>query len=213
MSRILQAVIGLGSSDASDALLSLGVMGVLEDVHFFVGSDKIVGLARTVVVAPMKNGNLSMKEGFLKACTNSREDTVLVIVSENKNYSSFGGLTSFIVRSCGIKGVVVCGSFRDFREIEENGVSVFATGVSPLIPPRGQSVISIGETVKYQGVTINNGDIVIGDRDGVTIVPFNLLEEVVNIAKKKRKNEEISKIELENLLQFKSKEWKNKRLK
>jgi regulator of RNase E activity RraA len=196
MSRLSSEIKRLNSSDASDALLSLGMTGVLKDVHSFAGSDKLMGFAKTVRVAPMKNKNLTMKEGFLNGSLHTGQDTVLVIVIENDNYSAFGGLTSFIVKNFGKVGVVICGFFRDVQEVNEHGLSVFAKGVSPLIPKEGQSVSSIGKPVEYQGVKINTGDLVIGDKDGITIVPLHLLDEVLKATKQKRENEKISKARL-----------------
>ena len=197
MSELPQDVKGMGSSDASDALLSLGVAGVLKGVHSFVGSKRLLGFAKTVLIAPNGKNGMSMKDGFLQACKNSSQFTILVIATENENYSAFGGLTSFIAKESGISGVVVCGSFRDFQEIKERDLPVFSKSVSPLIPKEGQYVTSIGEPVEYKGVKINSGDLVVGDEDGVTIVPFPLLNEVLRITKQKRKDEEITKAKLQ----------------
>jgi regulator of RNase E activity RraA len=69
----------------------------------------------------------------------------------------------------GIVGVVIDGAVRDSVALRELGLPVYAAGLNPngptkFIPGRINHPISIG------GVSVNPGDLVVGDADGVTVI-------------------------------------------
>ena len=76
-------------------------------------------------------------------------------------------------------GYVVDGGSRDTDEVIEQGFPVFCSFLTPAdivsrwLPDR------FGEPVTIGAVTISTGDFVLGDRDGVVIVPLQAAEEVV----------------------------------
>lgn len=90
----------------------------------------------------------------------------------------WGENTSLSARNQGLAGVVLGAPCRDRAAHPRLGFPVFATGTTP----RGALVIGGGETqvsVTVGGVVVRPGDAVIGDEDGVTIVPHARVAEVV----------------------------------
>lgn len=80
-----------------------------------------------------------------------------------------GDIMALAAKQRGLAGMVVDGAIRDADEIEELGVPVFACGLSI----RGPSKVgpgSVGEPISMGGVTVETGDIVVGDRDGVVVI-------------------------------------------
>jgi regulator of RNase E activity RraA len=127
---------------------------------------RLAGPAVTVRVPP--GDNLMVYKAFEVA----QPGDILVI--EARGYTSvaqWGDLTSMIARRLGLGGVVTDGSLRDLAGIREVGLPVFA---KPWIVPNGALKDGPGEVnvpVAVGGVPVLPGDIVVGDANGVVVVP------------------------------------------
>ncbi len=96
----------------------------------------------------------------------------------------------------GFTGAVIAGHMRDADEIIvklKNEFSVFSYGGNP-VPAVREPAGQIGFPVNINGVTINTGDLIIGDNDGVIVIPGNDVEKAIEACR-----EEI--VEEVNLLQ------------
>jgi RraA family protein len=78
----------------------------------------------------------------------------------------------------GVAGLVVDGAVRDAAGIEQLGFPVFAAGVTPP-PPGREREGAIGVAVTCGGLTVQPGDLVYGDRDGVVVVPAGRHDEIL----------------------------------
>lgn len=88
----------------------------------------------------------------------------------------------------GIAGVIIDGSCRDAEDIKALGLPVFVRGFNP----SGTVKASLGQVnvpVICGGVTVRPGDIIIGDCDGVVVVPQEAEDEVFEKAKAKFEKE------------------------
>jgi 4-hydroxy-4-methyl-2-oxoglutarate aldolase len=81
-----------------------------------------------------------------------------------------GDLLLGMARNRGLAGFVTDGMVRDVAGIEAVGLPCFAAGVTPNSPARNGPG-SVGDPVMIGGVAVSSGDIVIGDGDGVVVVP------------------------------------------
>lgn len=98
-------------------------------------------------------------------------DVVVIATGRSMNAAVLGGMTTTLLRSAGIVAAVTDGVVRDLAEVEANGLPVYAAGVSPGIPfKNGPGRIGLAVSVGH--VAIEPGDIVVGDRDGVVVVPL-----------------------------------------
>lgn len=126
---------------------------------------RLLGSALTVKARP---GDNMMA---MKAIEEARSGDVLVISSDGEsNLSVWGGIMATMAVRREIAGVVTDGLVRDVAQIRKAGLPVFATGLTPAAPTKdgpGQlnTVIACGNVI------VHPGDIVIGDEDGVVIVP------------------------------------------
>jgi regulator of RNase E activity RraA len=94
-------------------------------------------------------------------------------------------------RAClmrGLAGAVIDGSVRDSDEIRKSGFPVFCAGISPLGPHKGWGD-SINIPIQCGGTRVAPGDIVIGDDDGVVVVPKEWAETVAQLAEERLKLE------------------------
>ncbi len=88
----------------------------------------------------------------------------------------------------GVKGLVIDGCIRDADEIEELGFPVFSRGYcikGTTKDPEGtlNKSITIGDCV------INPGDIIVGDRDGVVVVPKDRIDEAIEKSEAREEKE------------------------
>jgi 4-hydroxy-4-methyl-2-oxoglutarate aldolase len=75
-----------------------------------------------------------------------------------------------MARNLGVAGFVTDGMVRDIVGVLEVGLPVYCAGVTPNSPARNGPG-TIGEPVNIGGMRVESGDILIGDRDGVVVVP------------------------------------------
>jgi 4-hydroxy-4-methyl-2-oxoglutarate aldolase len=79
----------------------------------------------------------------------------------------------------GGKGLVTDGPMRDLNGIIETGLDCFCTGLNPN-SPYNSGPAKIGFSIDIGGKTVDSGDMIIADTDGVTVVPFHMIDEVIN---------------------------------
>ena len=136
---------------------------------------RMVGLALTVSCQPTDNAPLAEAMGL------AGSGTVLVVARHgDRRHAPFGGLMSRIAAGRGLAGTVIDGAATDLREIVELQYPVFARNLSALTTRRQNLPGSVGEPIVCGGVTVSSGDVVIGDDDGVVVVPADRAEEYLS---------------------------------
>ena len=99
-----------------------------------------------------------------------------------RDASLWGELLSTACMASGSVGAVLDGCARDRNTIRSLGFPVLCRGADPRdINGRGE-VVAHNVTVEMDGVTIAPGDLVVGDDDGVVIVPGEVIDQVVDAA-------------------------------
>jgi len=169
--------------------------GAVHDVLRMMGHENIVLPSDIKAIAPgMKlAGPVWTVSGHIDR-TKTRHETLLgwctllakapaghVIVCQPNNHdiALMGELSAQTLAARGVLGYVVDGGSRDTDLVLAQGFPVFCSFLTPSdvvarwIPDR------YGEPVTIGAVTIATGDFLLGDRDGVVIVPRSIAEEVV----------------------------------
>jgi RraA family protein len=144
---------------------------------------RLAGPALTIDVRP--GDNLMIHAAMALA----RPGDVLVI--DGKGDESCALMGEIMVSQCmaiGIAGVVVYGAVRDTEAIRELGFPMYAIGANPngpskLVPGRINWPVSVG------GVTVQPGDLVVADGDGVVVVEPAKVPTVLQLAEKKLADE------------------------
>jgi regulator of RNase E activity RraA len=128
---------------------------------------------------------------MLEALDDLKEDEVYICTGSSPSYALIGELMCTRAKMLGSAGAVVNGYSRDTRGIWELNFPCFSYGrYSQDQAPRGK-VIDFRVPIRIEGVTINPGDIVVGDLDGVCIVPKEIEEEVFIRALEKARGEKM----------------------
>jgi 4-hydroxy-4-methyl-2-oxoglutarate aldolase len=122
----------------------------------------------------------------IEALASAKPGDVLVIdASGASELSVWGSMVHWNAARNGLRAVVIDGMVRDLLEIETqaDAIPLFACGRAPAIAGFGPpSVGAVGEPVICGGVTVNTGDLIFGDDDGLAVVPWAKAGDVLDLA-------------------------------
>ena len=142
----------------------------------------VAGRCMTVLEADVFDTDSAVKRPFglmLEALDDLKKNEVYICTGGSLRYAFWGELMSKRAIHCGAAGAVVNGFSRDTRGILDLGFPTFSRGrYAQDQAPRGK-VIDFRVPIEIEGVSILPGDIVVGDLDGVCIIPRAKEEEVV----------------------------------
>lgn len=82
----------------------------------------------------------------------------------------------------GVSGLVTDGAIRDIAGVEQSELPVWARGTASPAPGNSLTFIDWGQPVACGGVAVFPGDLIVGDRDGVVVIPRALAEQVATEA-------------------------------
>jgi len=134
---------------------------------------KFAGPAVTVLMKKEehKEGSAASK-GMLDAIDAAPPGSVYVMVLENgADYAGIGGLMATAMKYRGMTAAVIDGGVRDTPQIRKLQFPVFSRGVVPSTTVNHYRFAGANIPVTCAGVKVNPGDIVVGDEDGVAVVP------------------------------------------
>lgn len=123
-------------------------------------------------------------------------DAIVIATNNFQGAATWGDLTSMIAKAKGVAAMVTDGMVRDVDGICHVGVPVFARGTTPNSPFKdGQGEVNF--TVSCGGVTVRPGDILVGDSDGVVVIPREEWDEVLKGVAKilEKENQTVANIE------------------
>lgn len=162
--EVLKKLAGVQTGQAIDAMDGRGALpAAIKPLDPEVAT--FVGTAITCETGP--NDNLAI----LAAMTIAQPGDVIIAASEGFMSSAVvGDNVALVCKARGVAGIVVDGMMRDLAGLLPVGLPLFCRGVTPNSCVRSGPG-RVGLPVGIGGVTVHSGDVVIGDRDGVVIVP------------------------------------------
>ncbi len=136
----------------------------------------ICGQARTVTGMVGDNGAAHAAIGLLAP------GEILVVDGRGHTETAvWGGIMTRAAMAQGVGGLVLDGAVRDAAEIRELDFATFAAGICPAGPSKGFGGIIDGP-ISCAGCPVRPGDIVIGDDDGVAVIPLERQAEILQAA-------------------------------
>jgi regulator of RNase E activity RraA len=159
---------------------------------------RMVGQAVTSRHGPARNTvghNLAHKTspslGGVEKVTLSEPGDVIVIDARSvPGVSNFGGIVATAAFAKKLSGVVVDGSVRDVESMRSMGLAVWARGATPRTGKYRAELIEFNGVVEIAGVQVRPGDLILGDSDGLVVVPVGIasavLEKVLAAASKEK---------------------------
>lgn len=143
----------------------------------------LVGRCRTTLWADMFHTDPDPYALELRAVDGCRPDDVIIAAACGSMRSGiWGELLTAAARNAGCVGVIVDGAVRDARRVQAMGFPVFSRGTCPYDSKARQRVIDIEVTVEIAGVRFEPGDLVVGDSDGIVVIPQKVEDAVIRRA-------------------------------
>jgi regulator of RNase E activity RraA len=135
-------------------------------------STKFAGFAITVLLKKESNKDPNALAGMLAAIDQGAANSVYVMVVEDGiDIAGMGGLMGTAMHARNFSGAVIDGGVRDVAYLNKIGFSVYALGIVPSTSITHYRFAGANVPVVCDGVSVNAGDIVAADADGVVVVP------------------------------------------
>jgi 5-oxopent-3-ene-1,2,5-tricarboxylate decarboxylase / 2-hydroxyhepta-2,4-diene-1,7-dioate isomerase len=155
----------------------------------------MAGYARTVRYLPLREDLFAAHGGGMNAQKRAIEDIrpgeVLVIEARrDATAGTIGDILGLRAQVRGAAGVVTDGAIRDSAALARLEIPIYHAAVHPAVLGRRHVPWETGVTVACAGVTIQPGDIVVGDADGVVVLPPGIAAEVLAEARETERQEE-----------------------
>lgn len=167
-------------------------ISLVNDKPFYV-----VGTAFTVRITPTDSALV------YKAISMAQPGDVLVVeMQEEERHACWGEITTTFAKKMELAGAVIDGPVTDSRRIKELEFPVFSRGRSnlttKLIGFRGD----INVPVQCGGVSVSPGDIVLGNEDGILVIPHAYAEKLIVFAEKAEEDDEERKDESRSIMEI-----------
>ncbi|GAA4287597.1 fumarylacetoacetate hydrolase family protein [Georgenia daeguensis] len=148
---------------------------------------KLVGTARTLRFVPNREDLFASHGGGYNAQKRAfdavGEGEVVVIEARGEEGSgTLGDILALRAHARRAAGIVTDGGVRDHDAVAAVGIPVYSKGAHPAVLGRRHVPWDADVTIACGGTTVQPGDLVVGDRDGVVVIPPALAEEVADAA-------------------------------
>ncbi len=189
LASLIKEASGLNSSVVSDR--SMGYATVLNHhLTNFTPEIKLIGPVHLVLtdgnILPVLQGLDAIQSGHILVIQDTIGDAALL-----------GDIIMLAAKKKGIAGLLCTGKVRDIADASRLELPVWAASLSPLAAPLG-TASPMPDSVVVAGHTINSGDWLFGDRDGLVHVPAACARLVIKAAAIKNKKERVYKTRINN---------------
>ncbi|MBP6111988.1 MAG: 4-carboxy-4-hydroxy-2-oxoadipate aldolase/oxaloacetate decarboxylase [Sphingobium sp.] len=174
---------GLSTATIHEAGGKIGVMpSEIKPVHPHF---RVCGPAMTVHSPP--GDNLWLHYAIYEA----QPGDVLVVHVEGKyDHGYWGEVMSTAAKARHLGGLVIDGCVRDFTLLEEVGFPVFSRGLCIRGTGKDKNAYgAINRTLRFDGLSVEPGDLIVGDNDGVVVVPQARSAEVIEASRHRDEDE------------------------
>ena len=180
------------SAMLSDILddLNLGQQ-VIKSLGYVTGDFKsFLGPAKTLRLRKMRSDD--HYEGIYDALAHYEtivSGDVICVENEAPEYAYFGELNANLAIRQGARGVVVGGKTRDHLAVQRTGLPVFSSGYTCQDVRKRAVFESLNREIKIDNVSINPGDLIFADSEGIVAIPRKNFAQIVELIIEKTKNE------------------------
>jgi 4-hydroxy-4-methyl-2-oxoglutarate aldolase len=169
----------LTTAGLSDALDRLSIVGQVAGVRPLGPSYSVCGPAFTVRYRAVE----ALGETVGDYIDDVPPGSVVVIDNQGRtDCTVWGDILTEAARGRGVVGTVIDGVCRDARWSERVGYPVYALANWMRTGKDRVTVEAVRVCVQVGGVTVESGDLVVGDRDGIVVLPASSLAEIVELA-------------------------------
>jgi 4-hydroxy-4-methyl-2-oxoglutarate aldolase len=177
--QLLERVVRLETGQLCDVLAEAGLpdRALSPAIRHVAGERRFAGVA-----LPARGRMLTQTRRPIATLSNAALDEAAfapaVVMIDTGGFlggGCLGGLVASSLRQRGAVALVTDGAVRDCEEIGKLGLAAYAAAVTPVAASRRWSLIEVGRPILLPGVTapvdIVAGDLVVGNADGIVVVP------------------------------------------
>ncbi|MFB7884342.1 fumarylacetoacetate hydrolase family protein [Microbacterium sp. NPDC056057] len=148
---------------------------------------KLVGIARTLRFVPNREDLFASHGGSYNAqkrVFDAVGDGEVVVIEARGEAGSgtLGDILAIRAHARGAAGIVTDGGVRDAAAVAAVGIPVYSSGAHPAVLGRKHVPWDADVTIACGGTTVQPGDIIVGDADGVVVIPPRIAAEIVDAA-------------------------------
>ncbi len=149
-------------------------------IQSLVPGQTVTGRALTIIGEPsgIEDPELIFPP-VLKMLGDIQNGDVLVYQANDEGASHLGELSSETAKFRGARGAVIDGGARDTEYMVRLGFPVFSRFRTPRDIRGRWRLLDYNVPINIGGVAIRPGDLILGDRDGVLVIPHEIAEEVI----------------------------------
>jgi 5-oxopent-3-ene-1,2,5-tricarboxylate decarboxylase / 2-hydroxyhepta-2,4-diene-1,7-dioate isomerase len=156
---------------------------------------KIIGRARTLRFVPAREDLFRSHGGGYNAQKRTFDslkpgDVLVVEARGERGSGTVGDILALRAQVLGAAGIVTDGGVRDHSAVRELDIPTFSGGPHPAVLGRKHVPWDNDITVACGGATVQPGDVIVGDDDGVLVIPPALLDQVLDAAIEQEAEEE-----------------------
>lgn len=169
----------VGTTALSDALDKLGIDGQVLGVMPVVRTMRFAGRAFTIRMVPVGQTGGSVGDYI----DDVEPGQVVVIDNDGRlDATVWGDILTWVAAEKGIAGTVIDGVCRDSDRCVELSYPVFSRAYTMRTGKDRVTADAYNVSVQIAGIRVNPGDWLMGDADGVVVIPVDRVEEVLKIA-------------------------------
>jgi regulator of RNase E activity RraA len=183
----------------SDILDSMGLRDQSPNVELgsTTGVRLLMGYAKTLRWVDCPDPKQETYAPMIAAVDSVKPGEVVVSAASRSNRSAlWGELLSTATRMRGGRGAIVDGAVRDIAQMRSMDFPCFALHRTPKDSAGRQMVEAFDVPIELGGVTVNPGDVVMIDVDGMVVIPSSRAEEVIQKSLEKVEKEDTTRDEL-----------------
>ncbi|RNE56500.1 fumarylacetoacetate hydrolase family protein [Cryobacterium tepidiphilum] len=148
---------------------------------------KLVGVAKTLRFVPLREDLFESHGGGYNAQKRAFDavgagEVIIIEARGEAGAGTLGDILAIRAHTGGAAGIVTDGSVRDAEAVAAVGIPVYSSGAHPAVLGRKHVPWDVDVTIACGGTTVQPGDIIVGDADGVIVIPPALAEEVADAA-------------------------------
>ncbi len=176
---VVEVLAGLGTATVSDALDRLGLPGSALGIVPLTNGQRMAGPAFTVRYVPVGAVRGTVGD-YIDDCEAGQ---VVVLDNDGRlDCTVWGDILSHYAHERGLAGTAINGVCRDVARPLELGYPIYSRGRFMRTGKDRVQVAEVGGVVTLGDVQVAPGDLVVGDDDGVVVVPRDRAEEVATTA-------------------------------
>jgi 2-keto-4-pentenoate hydratase/2-oxohepta-3-ene-1,7-dioic acid hydratase in catechol pathway/regulator of RNase E activity RraA len=168
----------------SAQMRKLGIVNcAIEGLHATKPGAKVIGLARTLRYVPNREDLFKEFGGGFnaqkRAIESLGEGDILVMDARGEAGSgTYGDILALRAQVRGAAAIISDGGIRDRSAVEDLDIPTFYQYVHPSVLGRRHVPWAVDETIACGGTTVQPGDVIVADEDGIVVIPPALVDQV-----------------------------------